>query len=102
MQLGSSEQRNVTTDSTNEQFKLKDERMLGCAEYGDPDGKPVMYFHGHPGSRREWPAFYSNDSAAELGARIIAIDQPGHGLSDFMPSREILDWPDDVTELATL
>ena len=88
----------MATDSTSEQIKLKDSRMLGYCEFGAPNGKPVFYFHGHPGSRRDWSSFDSSDAAAELKARVIAVDRPGHGLSDFKPDREILDWPDDVTE----
>ncbi len=42
----------MVTDKTNHTIKLKDGRMLGYAEYGNPEGKPVFYFHGFPGS---WP-----------------------------------------------
>ena len=90
----------MATDRTNRQIKLKDERLLGYSEYGALDGKPVFYFHGHPGSRRDWSAYDSGNAAAELQARVIAVDRPGHGLSDFKPRRTIPDWPDDVTELA--
>jgi pimeloyl-ACP methyl ester carboxylesterase len=90
----------MATDRENKQIKLKDGRMLGYSEFGAPDGKPVLFFHGHPGSRCDWPYFDRGDAAAELKARIIAVDRPGHGLSDSKPDREILDWPDDVTELA--
>lgn len=90
----------MATDRRNKQIKLRDGRTLGYSEYGAADGKPVFYFHGHPGSRRDWSAFDSSDAAAELKARVIAVDRPGHGLSDFKPDREILDWPDDVIELA--
>ena len=38
----------MANSRTNQQIKLKDGRMLGHAEYGDPDGKPVLYFHGFP------------------------------------------------------
>ena len=38
--------------------------------------------------------------ASRLNARVIAVDRPGFGLSDFKPGRQILDWPDDVIELA--
>jgi pimeloyl-ACP methyl ester carboxylesterase len=75
--------------------------MLGYGEYGASEGKPVFYFHGHPGSRLDWPSIVDLDNAAvELNARIIAVDRPGHGLSDFQRGRKILDWPDDVIELA--
>jgi len=30
---------------------LKDGRQIGYVEYGNPNGKPVFYFHGLPGSR---------------------------------------------------
>jgi pimeloyl-ACP methyl ester carboxylesterase len=90
----------MAIDNANQQIKLKDGRLLGYAEYGALEGKPVFYFHGHPGSRRDWPVFDDNDCASELNARIIAVDRPGHGLSDFKRGREILDWPDDVIEIA--
>jgi pimeloyl-ACP methyl ester carboxylesterase len=77
---------------------LRDGRRLGYAEYGTPDGEPGFYFHGHPGSRLE-PEF-AHDVAADAGVRIIALDRPGYGLSDFQPQRTILDWPRDVEEVA--
>jgi pimeloyl-ACP methyl ester carboxylesterase len=92
----------MATDRSNKQIKLKDGRMLGYDEYGAPDGKPVLYFHGHPGSRLEWPVWDSDDYATKLNTRIIAVDRPGTGLSDFKRGRKILDWPDDVIELANV
>jgi len=90
----------MTIDRNNQQIRLKDGRILGYAEYGVPDGKPVFYFHGFPGSRLDWLLSDSDDSATELNARIISVDRPGMGLSDFKKDRKILDWPDDVIELA--
>jgi len=90
----------MVTDRTNQQIKLRDGRSLGYAEYGDADGKPVFYFHGFPGSRIDWPLFDTDAIAARLNARIIAVDRPGMGLSDFKRARKLLDWPDDVIELA--
>ena len=68
-------------------ISLRDGRRLGYAEYGDPDGKPVFFFHGLPGSRRQ--RHPDNSIAIKLGARIIAIDRPGYGLSDFQQGRTI-------------
>ena len=79
-------------------ISLRDGRALGYAEYGDPGGKPVFFFHGLPGSRRQ--RHPDESIAIELGARIIAIDRPGYGLSDFQQGRKLLDWPDDVAQLA--
>ena len=84
----------------NQTLTLQDGRSLGYAEYGDPDGKPVFYFHGHPSSRLDWPLFDPNEAAYQLGAHLIAPDRPGHGLSDYQRGRSMLDWPADVIELA--
>ena len=78
-----------------ETMKLQDGRRLAFAQHGDPGGRPVFFFHGSAGSRLEHPA-----NLCALGARIICTDRPGHGLSDFQPNRELLDWPEDVAQLA--
>ena len=80
------------------QFTLPDGRSLGYAAYGDPQGKPLFFFHGFPSSRLE--AQFTEGVAGRLGARIIAIDRPGFGRSDFKKERRIRDWPDDVLALA--
>jgi pimeloyl-ACP methyl ester carboxylesterase len=85
---------------TDNQIKLKDGRKLGYAEYGDPQGKPVLHFHGTPSSRFECSRPAVDEIATRLGARIILPERPGFGLSDFEPNRTTLDWPDEVTELA--
>ena len=88
----------MAIDKTSQTIKLKDGRLLGYAEYGAPQGKPVFFFHGWIGSRLD---FRPNDAiASSIGARVIAIDRPGCGLSDFKSGRTILDWPYDVAELA--
>ena len=80
------------------EIRLRDGRRLAYAEYGDPQGKPIFFFHGTPGSR----LFHHPDTsvAASAGARIIAVDRPGFGRSDFKPGRTLLDWPSDVVQLA--
>jgi pimeloyl-ACP methyl ester carboxylesterase len=77
---------------------LSDGRRLGYAQYGKPDAQPLFYFHGHPGSRLE--ARFAHAAAAEADFRVIALDRPGYGLSDFKPGRTLTDWPNDVAEAA--
>jgi pimeloyl-ACP methyl ester carboxylesterase len=79
---------------------LKDGRVLGYAEWGDPAGAPVFHFHGSPSSRLECASPDFDAVAAEIGVRVIAPDRPGIGLSDPKPRRRILDWPSDMLELA--
>lgn len=88
-----------TTPATiGKRLQLPDGRWLGYAEYGDPTGKPVIYFHGAPSSRLE--RHPDEGIAIVLGARIIAAERPGYGLSDFQRRRRLLDWPTDVQALA--
>ena len=80
-------------------ISLRDGRKLAYAEYGTPDGKAVLYFHGHPGSRLDL-AMFGQTVLDGSGLRLLAIDRPGIGLSDFKPGRKLLDWPADVREFA--
>ena len=89
-----------TTARITRQVKFSDGRLLGYDEYGNPDGQPLFFLHGSPGSRLDWLFLDPDSAAAELNARVIAVDRPGRGLSDFQNGREIVDWPDDVSELA--
>lgn len=78
---------------------LSDGRRLAYDAMGDQDGMPVFLFHGVPGSRLQ--RHPNAASVAErLGARVVAVDRPGYGLSDNQPGRTILHWPDDVAQLA--
>ncbi len=88
----------TATSPTEQRTRLNDGRILGFAEYGDPNGKPVLEFHGWPSSRLE-AAIY-NEAARKVGARVIGIDRPGFGLSTFKKGYRIIDWPRDVTEFA--
>ena len=81
-----------------ETVELKDGRLLGFAEYGDPNGLPIFYFHGFPGSRLEASRFH--DVAADNGYRIIGIDRPGMGLSSIDKNRSMLSWATDVAHFA--
>lgn len=82
----------------NNTFRLHDGRILGYAEYGDPKGKPVFFFHGWPGSR--FSGRETDEAGKKIGVRIISTDRPGIGLSTYKKDRKLLDWPDDVTKLA--
>jgi pimeloyl-ACP methyl ester carboxylesterase len=69
---------------------LPDGRGVGYADWGDPDGRPVLFFHGTPASRL----------AVECGVRLLSLDRPGIGLSDPAPGRSLLDWARDVDAFA--
>lgn len=73
---------------------LPEGRGLSYAEFGVSKGIPVIYCHGFPGSRLE--AAFADHVASTLGVRLIAVDRPGIGLSDYSAGRTILEWADDV------
>ena len=84
----------------NQQIQLPNGRMLAYNEYGASNGKPLFYFHGSPSSRLEAELFLSDETLRQLGVRLIAVDRPGMGLSDFQPNRRMLDWSQDAIALA--
>lgn len=75
-------------------LRLPDGRTLGWAEYGDPQGRPVLYFHGGLSSRLD--SRFSHQACLSHGIRLIAPDRPGIGLSDYQPRRRLTDWPADA------
>lgn len=79
-------------------MRLRDGRDLAWIEVGVPDGRPVLAFHGTPGSRLQ----LSFDEAAPTaaGVRLVVPDRPGYGLSTFYRQRRLTDWADDVSQLA--
>jgi pimeloyl-ACP methyl ester carboxylesterase len=79
-------------------IKLKDGRTLAYEEFGDPNGKPFFYFHGWPASRITGKHY--DEITKKNKIRLICPDRPGFGLSTFKPYRKLLDWPNDVCELA--
>lgn len=94
----SPESRLVPEKDTSETLTLPDGRKLGYAQFGLLTGKPIFYCHGLPGSRVE--GGHLHEAALATGARIIATDRPGMGLSSFQPGRTLLDHPKDLETLA--
>jgi len=81
------------------QIKLQDGYLVGYAEYGDLEGKPVLYFHGLPSSRLELHRTATEQIAERLHARVIVVERPGIGLSDYHPYT-LIGWPNIVSEFA--
>jgi len=70
-------------------------RALGYAEYGDPEGDPVLWFHGTPGARKQIPPD-APMLAAERGIRLIGVERPGTGYSTTYSYDRIIDWAEDL------
>lgn len=80
--------------------RLADGRSLAYAEWGDPEGSPVVLMHPTPGCRLYCPDNYPIErSSADLGARVVTVDRPGFGRSDVHVGRTLAGWADDVAAL---
>ena len=66
-------------------LRLADGRSLAYGEHGDPGGRPVVAFHGTPGSRRQLAG--ADPVAAAAGVRLVLPDRPGYGHSSRAPRR---------------
>ena len=79
-------------------WEISPGRRLAWNEYGDPGGKPVMYYHGWPSSRLQ--ARLAHHLAQERGLRLIAMDRPGMGRSTWEPGRRLATWPELIGRFA--
>ena len=89
--------KNISHPNVENQIPLACGRLLGYAEYGDPNGKPVIYCHSIYGSRYEKP--YDGNLLEEYGLRLIVPDRPGVGLSDPQIFSGYSDWAVDLKQL---
>jgi pimeloyl-ACP methyl ester carboxylesterase len=71
---------------------------MAYAEFGQRDGRPLVFCHGFPSSRLAGALL--DGEARALGVRVIAPDRPGQGLSDYKRRRRIAHWPTDLAALA--
>lgn len=79
-------------------IRTADGRTVAVAEWGGPDGVPVIDHHGTPGSRIEYGKDPTID--ARLGIRRITFDRPGYGESTRLPGRSVADVVSDVVTIA--
>jgi pimeloyl-ACP methyl ester carboxylesterase len=57
--------------------------VLRVRQAGDPQGYPVVYFHGTPGSRLDLS--FGDDMAMDQHVRLVSFDRPGYGGSTPAP-----------------
>ncbi|MGH3961160.1 alpha/beta fold hydrolase [Mycobacterium sp.] len=76
-----------------------DDRQLGFAEFGDPQGRAIFWLHGTPGARRQIPTearVYAEDN----GIRLIGVDRPGIGSSTPYQYDTVVAFADDLRTMA--
>jgi pimeloyl-ACP methyl ester carboxylesterase len=77
---------------------LPDGRTLAYAQWGDPDGSPIVGLHGTPGCRLN--RHPDNAKIAATGARLVTLDRAGYGASDRNRGRTVNDCVPDIAALA--
>ncbi|MBC8000785.1 MAG: alpha/beta hydrolase, partial [Leptolyngbya sp.] len=83
-------------DST---IELLDGKTLGYSTFGNPDGVPLLYFHGGISSRLDIE--FADQESRQLNIRLIAPDRQGIGLSDRLKGRTLTHWTETVHQLIT-
>jgi pimeloyl-ACP methyl ester carboxylesterase len=85
------------TDLAAQRVQLRDGRTLVYAEYGEPNGAPLLFFHGTPGSRLQLRDI--DATARRMKVRVLVPDRPGYGESTPQPGRTVGQYADDIREL---
>ncbi|SEP83584.1 alpha/beta fold hydrolase [Flavobacterium urocaniciphilum] len=69
-------------------FKISDEHQIHYIETGDSTKSTLFFLHGSPGS---WDAYkkYLSDLDLQKQFRLIAIDRPGFGYSNFGTAEDL-------------
>jgi pimeloyl-ACP methyl ester carboxylesterase len=76
-----------------------DDRQIGFAEFGDPQGRAVFWLHGTPGARRQIP-MEARVYAEQRQIRLIGVDRPGIGSSTPYQYDTALAFADDMRTIA--
>ena len=76
-----------------------DDRQIGFAEFGDPQGRAVFWLHGTPGARRQIP-MEARVYAEQRQIRLIGIDRPGIGSSTPYQYDAVFAFADDLRTIA--
>jgi pimeloyl-ACP methyl ester carboxylesterase len=78
--------------------RLRDGRRLGFAEFGPVAGRPLLWFHGTPGARRQI-APEARRLAYEREVRIVSVERPGVGDSTPHAYEELVEFAADIEQL---
>jgi len=71
-------------DDVDEVVTGADGRRVGYLARGPRAGRPVLYLHGAPGSRRE-QRILPDQVLRRFGVRLVSVDRAGYGATDPLP-----------------
>ncbi|ORB83502.1 alpha/beta hydrolase [Mycobacterium kansasii] len=76
-----------------------EDRQIGFAEFGAPQGRAVFWLHGTPGARRQIPT-EARVYAEHHNIRLIGVDRPGIGSSTPHQYETISAFADDMRTIS--
>jgi pimeloyl-ACP methyl ester carboxylesterase len=76
-----------------------EDRQIGFAEFGAPQGRAIFWLHGTPGARRQIP-IEARTFAQQENIRLIGIDRPGIGSSTAHQYENVLAFVEDLRTVA--
>jgi pimeloyl-ACP methyl ester carboxylesterase len=76
-----------------------DDRQIGFAEFGAPQGRAVFWLHGTPGARRQIPT-EARVYAENNDIRLIGVDRPGIGSSTPYQYATVAAFAEDLRTIA--
>ena len=76
-----------------------EDRRIGFAEFGDPQGRAVFWLHGTPGARRQIP-MEARVFTEQRNIRLIGVDRPGIGSSTPFQYENVLAFATDMATIA--
>src|SRR5581483_11938026 len=76
-----------------------EDRQIGFAEFGAPQGRAIFWLHGTPGARRQIPT-EARVFAEQANIRLIGLDRPGIGSSTPYQYEQVATFADDMRTIA--
>jgi pimeloyl-ACP methyl ester carboxylesterase len=76
-----------------------EDRQIGFAEFGAPQGRAIFWLHGTPGARRQIPT-EARVFAEHENIRLIGLDRPGIGSSTPHQYETVLTFAEDMRTIA--
>lgn len=101
--LGTCQTPNMAYDIARPQMEgniaVGEDRQLGFAEFGAPQGRAMFWLHGTPGARRQIPV-EARLYATAANIRLIGVDRPGIGSSTPFQYDSVSQFADDLRTVA--
>src|SRR5436305_3926808 len=85
----------ITPPRIEGRVQVRNGRKLGFAEFGPPDGRPILWLQGTAGGKSAIPED-ARLAAEEVGVRFVGIDRPGTGLCTSHLYGSLLEFTEDL------